>query len=109
MPESEDEQRPLVACLTVGKLQANCYIFACPQTLEAVIIDPGAEPERIIQLIQEHRFQPTYILLTHGHFDHISAVDAVSAVYPVPLAMHEADVPLLTDATVATNWGLPSP
>jgi hydroxyacylglutathione hydrolase len=101
MSESDDALRPLVACITVGAFQENCYLYACPETLEAVIIDPGDEAERILARIQELKFIPKYIINTHGHIDHICAIDEVSAVYPVPLAIHPADVPLYTDEEVA--------
>lgn len=97
MRESDNDQRPLVACITVGAYRENCYLYACPHTLEAVIIDPGDEAQRILARIQELAFIPKYILNTHGHFDHVCAIDEVSAVYPVPLAIHPADVPLYTD------------
>lgn len=97
MPERDEDQRPLVACLTVGAYQENCYLYACPETLEAVIIDPGDEAQLIINRIQELAFIPKYILNTHGHFDHICAVDEVSAVYPVPLAIHADDAHRYTD------------
>src|SRR5690242_17456255 len=69
MPERDEEQRPLVACVTVGAFQENCYLYACPQTLEAVIIDPGDEAQRILDRIQELQFIPKYIINTHGHID----------------------------------------
>lgn len=101
MSERDDEQRPLVASITVGMFQENCYLYACPQTLEAVIIDPGDEAGRIIQRIQELHFIPKYIINTHGHIDHICAIDEVSEVYPVPLAIHPADVSMYTDEQAA--------
>lgn len=107
--ENGRSDTPIVACVTVGMLEENCYLYACPETREAVIIDPGDEPERILQTIQDLQLIPKYIINTHGHFDHILAIDAVSAVYPVPLAIHPADVPLYTDASVATMFGLSSP
>ena len=97
MPETDEDRRPLVACITVGAYQENCYLYACPETLQAVIIDPGDEAQRIIDRIQELKFIPRYILNTHGHFDHICAIDEVSAVYPVPLAIHPDDVHRYTD------------
>jgi hydroxyacylglutathione hydrolase len=107
-PEMKQEQ-PIVSCITVGDLQENCYLYACPQTREAVIIDPGDEAERILAAIRELKVIPKYIINTHGHFDHICAIDAVSAVYPVPLAIHPADVPLYSDARVAAMFGRESP
>jgi len=109
MPEKDEENRPLVACITVGALEENCYLYACPQTLEAVIIDPGDEAPRILARIQELKFVPRYIINTHGHIDHICAIDAVSEVYPVPLAIHPADVPLYTDEQTARMFGRQAP
>lgn len=109
MPEKDEEQRPLVACITVGALQENCYLYACPETLEAVIIDPGDEAPRILERIQELHFIPKYIINTHGHFDHICAIDEVSAVYPVPLAIHPDDVSMYTEERVARFYGRQAP
>jgi hydroxyacylglutathione hydrolase len=110
MPAPElNKEQPIVSCITVGDLQENCYLYACPLTREAVIIDPGDEAERILAAIAELNLVPKYIINTHGHFDHICAIDAVSAVYPVPLAIHPADVPLYTDEHVAAMFGLKLP
>jgi glyoxylase-like metal-dependent hydrolase (beta-lactamase superfamily II) len=109
MSERGEKSRPLVACITVGVFQENCYLYACPHTLEAVIIDPGDEAPRIVERIQELKFVPRYIINTHGHIDHICAIDEVSAVYPVPLAIHPADVPLYTDERAAQMFGRIAP
>jgi hydroxyacylglutathione hydrolase len=111
MPEAKKstEEMPIVACVTVGMFEENCYLYACPQTREAVIIDPGDEPERILQKIQELQLIPKYIINTHGHMDHICAIDAVSEVYPVPLAIHPADVPMYTDQWTARMFGRKPP
>jgi glyoxylase-like metal-dependent hydrolase (beta-lactamase superfamily II) len=109
MSERGEKSRPLVACITVGAFQENCYLYACPQTLEAVIIDPGDEAARILERIQELHFVPRYIINTHGHIDHICAIDEVSAVYPVPLAIHPADVALYTDERAAQLLGRSAP
>ena len=109
MSEIDEEQKPLVACITVGLLQENCYIYACPQTLEAVIIDPGDEAPRILEKIQELKCIPRYIINTHGHFDHICAIDEVSAAYPVPLAIHPDDVHLYTEERSAFLAGRKAP
>src|SRR2546428_8947869 len=109
MPQADKEQAPIVACVTVGLVQENCYLYACPETLEAVIIDPGDEAERIIQQIQELKLIPKYIINTHGHIDHISAIDGVSAVYPVPLAIHPDDVYMYTDERTAKMYQRKAP
>jgi hydroxyacylglutathione hydrolase len=107
--ETPQDQTPIVACVTVGMFQENCYLYACPQTREAVIIDPGDEPEQIIETIQKLQLIPKYILNTHGHIDHITAIDAVSEVYPVPLAIHPADVHMYTDVRMASFFGRRAP
>ena len=111
MPELKEgvEDRPIVACVTVGMLEENCYLYACPQTREAVIIDPGDEAARILAAIEQLALVPKYIINTHGHFDHILAIDAVSEVYPVPLAIHPADVPLYNDELTSRQFELPLP
>jgi hydroxyacylglutathione hydrolase len=107
--ETPQDQTPIVACVTVGMFQENCYLYACPHTREAVIIDPGDEPEQIIETIQKLKLVPKYIINTHGHIDHISAIDAVSQVYPVPLAIHPADVHMYTDGRMASFFGRKAP
>jgi len=109
-PASINEQAvPIVSSITVGMFEENCYLYACPVTREAVIIDPGDEAERILARIQELQLIPKYILNTHGHIDHICAIDDVSAVYPIPLAIHDADTFMYTDERVARNFGRRAP
>lgn len=105
----DESTTPIVSCITVGMFEENCYLYACPTTREAVIIDPGDEAERILARIQELKLVPRYILNTHGHIDHIGAIDAVSAVYPIPLAIHEADTFMYTDERAARNFGRRAP
>lgn len=110
MPESKQEQQqPIVVCITVGVFQENCYLYACPQTREAVIIDPGDEAPRILEQIKALQLTPKYIINTHGHIDHIMAIDAVSEVYPVPLAIHPADIHMYTEERTARRYGLEPP
>jgi glyoxylase-like metal-dependent hydrolase (beta-lactamase superfamily II) len=113
MPDTDKEEpgsaMPIIARVTVGDFQENCYLYACPRTRHAVIIDPGDEAERILQRIQELELIPQYIINTHGHIDHICAIDAVSAVYPVPLAIHPDDVAMYTDERSAKFFGRQAP
>jgi len=59
--------------LTVGPISTNCWIYPLGEK-EAVVIDPGAEEELIVSTLNKLNLIPRYILLTHGHFDHIAAL-----------------------------------
>jgi glyoxylase-like metal-dependent hydrolase (beta-lactamase superfamily II) len=61
----------LVESFPVGPLQCNCSIIACPETKEAAVIDPGGNPEMILELAKKHGLTIKYLLHTHAHFDHI--------------------------------------
>ena len=100
---------PIVARVTVGMFEENCYLYACPQTREAVILDPGDEAQRILEAIQDLKLLTKYIINTHGHIDHICAIDEISSVYPVPLAIHPADVVLYSSVGNALLYGRTPP
>lgn len=77
---------------------ANCYLVAS-EAKNCVIIDPGMEPENIIAEIEKRGLTPRYILLTHAHYDHMTAAPALREKYPsIKLLLGAKDVPLLTDA-----------
>ncbi|MEW5900989.1 MAG: MBL fold metallo-hydrolase [Acidobacteriota bacterium] len=83
------------ALAVVGPLDTNCYLAYCGETLECAVLDPGAEAERIFPLILELGLNPTLILNTHGHIDHIGANKDVKEKFRIPLAIHGLDSPLL--------------
>lgn len=99
--------------LSVGPLQVNCFLVACQKTRDAMVIDPGEEGLRILQLAKSESLEIRKVVNTHGHFDHIGAnqqvVDSTGAV----LMLHAADLPLLQNArNHAEVYGLtvvPSP
>ena len=74
-----------VNALAVGPVQANCYIISNPKNHEALIVDPGAEPITLVSRIEELEVKPVAILLTHAHYDHIGAVDALRDRYEIPV------------------------
>ncbi|MGO8949942.1 MAG: MBL fold metallo-hydrolase [Ktedonobacterales bacterium] len=93
LSDSTGDLTPRVNCIPTGLLEANCYLVVCPQTAEALLIDPGADPDRILEQIKATGCRITRILHTHGHFDHISATESILAGLekPVPVAAHAAD------------------
>jgi hydroxyacylglutathione hydrolase len=103
---------PQISTLPVGSLAANCYLVVCPKTREAVIVDPGADAATILRRAGELDVRVTYVLHTHGHFDHISATEAVLAGLPerVPLGAHPADAYLYTpeSGAIAESFGYPA-
>lgn len=65
----------------VGPVQTNCYFLYREDTKDCVIVDPGDEAKRIKKFIEDQELHPVAILLTHGHFDHVMAVDSVRTAY----------------------------
>lgn len=88
--------------ITVGFIATNCWIYpldtgsAADGLSPCAVIDPGEEGERIIEYLTRLNLFPTYILLTHGHFDHIGAVPALVVKYGSPeIAIHAEDAEYL--------------
>ena len=78
-----------VETLTVGPFQSNCYVARPADGGPAIVIDPGDEPERILERIGG--LEVAAILLTHAHLDHIGAVAAVKRATGAPVYLHPAD------------------
>jgi hydroxyacylglutathione hydrolase len=87
-----------VRSYSLGPVQTNCYIVS-NKNKECLIFDPGEEADRIIKAIRSNNLKPLAIFLTHAHFDHIGAVDAVRDTFNVPLWIHEKEVSWLGDPT----------
>lgn len=93
--------------LVVGPVAVNCYIVTNAETQDCFIVDPGDEAKRIIARVGERK--PAAVLLTHGHFDHIGAVDEVCSHYGIPLYVHGEDAAKLADphGNVSAFFGMP--
>ena len=89
----------ILKSVSVGDLQTNCYLLGCPETKKGVIVDPGAEPDKIGSMLDESGIEVIAIVLTHGHYDHTGAI----SIRDVPVFVHKSDEFLLK----ASNGWLP--
>jgi hydroxyacylglutathione hydrolase len=94
-----------VRCLTVGPVQENCWIARRDGSKDAVMIDPGEEPERIQALLEQLDLTVEAILLTHTHFDHVGAVAPIARATKAPVYCPKLEVPILSDINQFTFPG----
>jgi len=81
--------------IVVGALETNCYLAFCEKSRECAVIDPGADPEKIIRIIDDKDLKPVVLLNTHGHIDHIGGNKAIKEKFGVPLYIHKDDEKML--------------
>lgn len=82
--------------ISLGMLQTNCYIVE-DDNKRAIIVDPGAKPQRIMDFLTKEEITPVAIYLTHAHWDHVGAVDDLCHAYQLPVYMHEDDYGLINN------------
>ena len=81
-----------VSVMQVGPIGTNCYFLQDEESGLMAIIDPGDDWERILHQVKKAEGEVKYILLTHGHYDHTTAVpDLVKALPGVQVYIHQAD------------------
>lgn len=83
-----------ITVLTLGGYMTNCYILRQEASSKCLIIDPGYEAGRILSVLQQKQLEPEAILLTHGHFDHVGAVQDLAAETDCDVYIAEADLSL---------------
>jgi glyoxylase-like metal-dependent hydrolase (beta-lactamase superfamily II) len=88
----------------------NTYVVWRPGRTDALVIDPGLEPDLILAFLAEQGLTPAAILNTHGHADHIGGNEALKAAFPAaPLVIGHGDAGMLTDANanLSAPFGMP--
>lgn len=81
-----------IKTLQVGAIRTNCYILIDEESNQAAVIDPGDDAQKILAQLQEDGAEVRYILLTHGHYDHTTAVPQLHQALPnAKIYIHEAD------------------
>jgi glyoxylase-like metal-dependent hydrolase (beta-lactamase superfamily II) len=96
----------IIKKLAVGPLQENCYIVGDDETKQAIVIDPGDEPDRILEIIKDNNFQVGAVILTHAHFDHVGAAGDIKRSTGAKVLLHEGDKELYKGARdQAAFWG----
>jgi len=87
----------ILETLVVGPVQTNCYVVACDSTRQGLVIDPGGNAGGIARTIERLGIDVRRIVLTHFHFDHMTAAEALCETTGAPVTIHESGVPLLAD------------
>jgi glyoxylase-like metal-dependent hydrolase (beta-lactamase superfamily II) len=80
-----------IKTIQVGMIGTNCYLVLVPKSKRLYIIDPGAETDRILDAASKLDFDQAFILLTHAHVDHISAVGEIAAKLNAKVLLDNAD------------------
>lgn len=87
-----------ISRIVVGALETNCYVISCDETGEAVVVDPGAEPERVLRATGG--LEVVAIVDTHGHYDHVGANGQVKEATGAEVWIHPSDAGMLTDGNL---------
>lgn len=91
----------------LGPVQTNVYVAVNEDTQECILIDPADGASFLEKTIREKGLQPVAILLTHGHFDHIGAVEELRKAFEIPVYVQEKEAAVLQDESVnlSMNYG----
>jgi glyoxylase-like metal-dependent hydrolase (beta-lactamase superfamily II) len=91
----------------IGIIDQNCYLLYDTDTKQAAIIDPGENPDQIINVIDSENLKPEILINTHGHYDHVSGDNKIRLKYKIPLAIHKDEVEMIADPKKNASfiWG----
>ena len=100
-----------ITVLTLGDYMTNCYILNREGSGKCLIVDPGYEAGRILKMLEEKHLEPEAILLTHGHFDHVGAVQDIAAETDCAVYISREDLslpPMMTNGRLFYTDNYPS-
>src|SRR5664280_1355308 len=96
--------------LPVGMLQCNCSVFGDVESREALVVDPGDDIERILEVVERHGLTVKAIVITHAHIDHIGGAQKLKQATGAPVYMNPADEGLQAMLEVQAAWlGMAAP
>ena len=88
----------------VGPLQCNCSVIGDETSHEAIVIDPGADISRVLDVLERHGLRVTQILITHGHIDHVGGAMKLKQVTAAPILINKNDAPQLQMLDMQASW-----
>jgi len=92
--------------LVVGPLECNCYLIVDEHSKATLLVDPGDEPDEIIDVINENNLKIKYIICTHAHFDHVGAVSDIKQKTGAPIIIHHDEQEIYAGTREqAALWG----
>ncbi|MCX8030677.1 MAG: MBL fold metallo-hydrolase [Thermodesulfovibrionales bacterium] len=95
-----------IKTIPVGPLEGNCIIVADEVTGDCMIIDPGDEPDLIMETVKINGFNVLYIVCTHGHFDHVGCVGDIKKETNAKIVIHKEELEIYNKAKeMASFWG----
>jgi glyoxylase-like metal-dependent hydrolase (beta-lactamase superfamily II) len=96
--------------IPVGVLQCNCSILGDPKTREAIVVDPGDEVERILDMLGRYKLTVKAIVSTHAHIDHVGGLAKLHQYTGAPVMMHSEDLPLYNAMEIQASFmGMKTP
>ncbi len=90
--------------LPVGMLQCNCSVFGDEQSREAMVVDPGDDIARVLEIVAKHRLTVKAIVITHAHIDHIGGAQKLKQATGAPVYMNVNDTELQKMLDVQAAW-----
>ncbi len=90
--------------LPVGILQCNCSIIGDETTHEAMVIDPGDDISKIVEIVRKNNLQVKQIVITHAHIDHVGGAMKLRASTGAPILLNQNDYELLKILDVQATW-----